>query len=606
MPGIVGLITKRPRESAEPELQRMLGAILHDPSYTVGTWVDESLGVYVGWALRKGSFFNAMPIISELGDVVRVFSGEEYADPAAVTNIRPHGQSQDWVALLNGRFQGLSVDRRTGLTTLFNDRSGMHRIYYHESDDAFYFAVEAKAILAARPDLRRLDPQGLGEYLSCGCVLENRTLFAAIHVLPPASAWDFRHGSLEQKRTYFHPREWEEQGELGPDLYYETLRDVFARSLPRYFSGGGRIGMSLTGGLDTRMIMAWWKAPSGSIPCYSFAGTYRDSHDVRLGRQLAELWGQPYERIEVGKAFLAKFPEYAQRTVFVTDGCADVGSSPILYTNERARAIAPNRMTGNYGGEVLRGSRMFKPEEPLPGLFAQELTHHITQTRNTYAKLSGLHPVTFAVFRQAPWFHYALFALEGTQLSVRSPFLDNDLVRTAYRAPRSAFSDGTVCLRLIADGDAAMRKIRTDRGVGNAGLHGLVSRALLEFSFKAEYGYNHGMPQWLARLDRVLSPFQPERLFLGRHKYSHFRVWYRGPLAEYIKAVLLDARTLQRSYVNGPVLQRIVEDHVKGVGNYTFEIHKVLTLELLHRSLLDGPMTANRPAPLLRGESATV
>ena len=29
--------------------------------------------------------------------------------------------------------------------TLFNDRYGMHRIYYHEAKEAFYFAAEAKA-----------------------------------------------------------------------------------------------------------------------------------------------------------------------------------------------------------------------------------------------------------------------------------------------------------------------------------------------------------------------------------------------------------------------------------------------------------------------------
>ena len=36
------------------------------------------------------------------------------------------------------------------------------------------------------------------------------------------------------------------------------------------------------------------------------------------------------------------------------DGCIDVSRSPDLYVNERAREIAPVRMTGNYGDEVLR------------------------------------------------------------------------------------------------------------------------------------------------------------------------------------------------------------------------------------------------------------
>ena len=104
---------------------------------------------------------------------------------------------------MNGRFHGLLTDRSRGTATLFNDRYGMQRLYYHESKDAFYFAAEAKAILAVRPELRRMDPQGLGEFIACGAVLENRTLFQGIQVLPPASAWVFRNGSLESKRQLF-------------------------------------------------------------------------------------------------------------------------------------------------------------------------------------------------------------------------------------------------------------------------------------------------------------------------------------------------------------------------------------------------------------------
>jgi asparagine synthase (glutamine-hydrolysing) len=230
---------------------------------------------------------------------------------------------------------------------------------------------------------------------------------------------------------------------------------------------------------------------------------------------------------------------------------------------------------------------MFKPEEPLPGLFSAELAHHISKARSTYESLVESHPVTFAVFRQAPWYHYALFALEGTQLTVRSPYLDNELVRTAYRFPKDAYTDSNVCLRLIADGDAAMSQIRTDRGEGKAGVLGAMSRGLFEFSFKAEYAYNHGMPQWLARVDHALSPFHLERAFLGRHKYAHFRVWYRDCLSKYVQDMLLDSRTLERWFIDRNTLQRVVAKHVTGMGNYTFEIHKVLTLELLHRSLLD-------------------
>ena len=111
----------------------------------------------------------------------------------------------------------LLIDRNLGTATLFNDRYGMHRIYCHESKDAFYFAAEAKAILAVRPELRTIDQQGLGEFIACGAVMENRTLFDGIHTLPPASAWVFRNGSLQHKGSYFDPEDWENQETLDSE-----------------------------------------------------------------------------------------------------------------------------------------------------------------------------------------------------------------------------------------------------------------------------------------------------------------------------------------------------------------------------------------------------
>jgi len=146
-----------------------------------------------------------------------------------------------------------------------------------------------------------------------------------------------------------------------------------------------------------------------------------------------------------------------------------------------------------------------------------------------------------------------------------------------------------VCLRLIADGDTALRRIRTDRGIGgdSGRLYTAASRSLLEFSFKAEYAYDSGMPQWITQTDHLFSLLHLERLFLGRHKFHHFRVWYRDTLSPYVREMLLDPRTLSRPYLEARQLEIIVAGHLKGNRNYTTEIHKLLNLELLHRLFLD-------------------
>ena len=606
MPGIVGLLTRMPRATAERELRRMVEALLHEPFYGAGTWCDESLGVYIGWVARKGSFADGMPLWNERGDVVLVFSGEEFPEAGTARRLKEKGHTLDtdgpsylvhlaeedpsFPAGLNGRFHGLLVDRTGGTATLFNDRYGMHRIYYHEAKEAFYFAAEAKAILAVRPELRRADPRGLGEFVACGCVLDNRSLFQGVYVLPAGAAWTCRDGSVERRRAYFQPRAWEEQDLLEPEQYYREVRDIFSRNLPRYFEAREPTAMSLTGGLDTRMTMAWQKAPPGSLPCYTFGGMFRDSQDVLVARQVARVCEQSHEVIEVGEDFLARFPSYAERTVYLTDGCVAVNHAPDLYLNEMARTIAPIRITGNYGGEVLRRVRAFKPAAPSSGLFRPEFLPHVRQAEETYASLLQGHPMSFAVFRQAPWHQYGLLALEQTQVSLRSPYLDNDFVRTVFRAPPLALANDDVCLRLIADGNPALGGIRTDRGplIERTGrLSAVASRGVLEFLRRAEYAYDYGMPQWMARIDHLFSPLRLERLFLGRHKFSHFRVWYRDALSRYIREVLLDPRTLSRPYLEPKRLEAILRGHIKGDRNYTAEIHKVLTLELLHRLFLD-------------------
>jgi asparagine synthase (glutamine-hydrolysing) len=606
VPGIVGLVTNAPRKRAERELQQMVAALRHEAFYATGILVEETLGVYVGWAVRRGSFAERMPLVNERGDISVVFSGEEFPDPTAVRQLKERGhavsadgpsylvhlyeEDSSFPAGLNGRFHGLVADRKRGRAMLFNDRYGMHRVYYHEAKEAFYFAGEAKAILAVRPELRRANAQGLGEFIACGCTLENRTLFEGIHVLPPAAAWVSRRGLMERKETYFQPREWENQAPLDPQSYYRELRDTFCQTLPRYFGGRERIGMSLTGGLDSRMIMAWRKPSAGSLPCYTFGdgGGKRQCRDVVVAQEVARSCEQAHDVIPVGGEFLSRFPYYAERTVYLTDGCLDLAHSPDLYLNERAREIAPVRMTGNYGSEVLRRSVAFTATDPAPGVFHQELLSHVRAARNTYARLRQGHPVSFAVFRQAPWHHYGLLALEQTQLSLRSPYLDNNLVRTVFRAPESALADD-VCLRLIADGNASLRRIPTDRGLNGDGgnLSAAAYRSVLEFLFRAEHAYDYGMPQWAARIDHLFSVFRLERLFIGWHKFHHFRIWYRDALSAYVREILLDQRTLSRPYLERRGVHAMVAGHLKGTRNYTTEIHKVLTLELLHRLFLD-------------------
>src|SRR5207249_9251525 len=143
-------------------------------------------------------------------------------------------------------------------------------------------------------------------------------------------------------------------------------------------------------------------------------------------------------------------------------------------------------------------------------------------------------------------------------------------------------------LRLVADGNHSLARIPTDRGLllSSKPLASRARRAWQEATVWTEYFYDYGMPDWLARFDKALAPLSLEKLILGRHKFYHFRVWYRDQLAGCVRDILLDSRSLNRSYLNGSKVRSMVEEHVGGKRNHTAVIHKLLTAELAHRQLI--------------------
>ena len=158
----------------------------------------------------------------------------------------------------------------------------------------FSFRRKPSPCLPWFPQLRELDPRGLAEWFSCGCALGNRTLFRGISLLPPGSAWIFSADGTLKKQSYFNSSAWEIQPALSPTEFSERLQETFPRVLNRYTNGSEPVAMSLTGGLDGRMIMAWARPNRGALPCYTFNGSYRDCADVRIARKVAAVCDQPH------------------------------------------------------------------------------------------------------------------------------------------------------------------------------------------------------------------------------------------------------------------------------------------------------------------------
>lgn len=594
MPGLVGIIGQGPcRDVPMPvSLRTMIDCMIHNPSYAVGALIREKQKFAVGWVSHKGSFSDCMPAWNRSGDICLIFAGEENSDSSTNAKCLVHRYEElgsRFFESLNGVFSGLIINLKNCEITIFTDRYGLGRLYYHQNENGCYFASEAKSLLKILPSLRRLDMNSFAESFSCGAVMQNRSLFKGISLLPAASAWTFTPDHAVKKRTYFDWKELEGRTAVSAPDYYERMTETFGRILPNYFRGEQEITLSLTGGLDSRMIMASAMPAASSLPCHTFGGMYRECADVTLAKRIASTARQHHKTITVTRDFLSQFPTLAEQAIYISDGTMDVTGSVELFVNRIAREMAPIRLTGNYGSEILRDHIALRLHPLHSEMFNDEFVPFLQTAALTYANERNVSTKAFVISKQLPWHHYGRLSVEQSQLTVRSPYLDNELVALSYEAPSDRAENTRLAHRFIIDRSASLAKIPTDRGgIGSLGQPaGKVRHFFREFIPRVEYAYDYGMPQWLAKIDCLLRPLHMEKLLLGRQKFYHFRIWYRDQLSRYVKEVLLDPRSLSRPYLSRRRVETLLLAHLAGRANYTREIHKLLTTELLVRKLIE-------------------
>jgi asparagine synthase (glutamine-hydrolysing) len=572
----------------------MIDSMLQHQDLRCGSLILPELGCYLGWVEHKDSAA-INPIRRNDGDATVVLTGEHFSreGPGASSGLQAlwQGRRDRFLDELNGWFSGVIVDRQKRIVQLFNDRFGVGRVYYRESGDGFFFASQAKALLAVRPETRGLDPISVGHFLGFGAVFDNRSLFANVSVLPQGSCWSIEDPRSVRKSTYFQPRTWSEQPVLESEQFYRSLRETISSVIPSYFRSSKPVGLSLTGGLDTRIVMAGMPAGLDPMPSYTYSGAYRDCYDIKIARNIAESCGQQHQVISLGPEFFRNFSMLAEETVWATDGCLDLCGTHEIHFSKQARRLSPVRLTGNYGSEVLRSVSTFKFNPPPSTLFDPAAVAATRAAGQSLADIRAPHPVTFAAFQEIAWNLFGRLAAAQSQLTLRTPYLDNAVVALMYQAPAHIRDNNSISRRLIADLNPRLAAIPTDMGYEPAQRtsfpRGFVRRMYRYAQFKAEWYYNLGMPSWLARLDGTPALRATEPLFLGRHKIDHYRLWFRDQLKPYMNELLHDPRTATRPYLNRAGYDDLLRAHDGGGRNCVNELNKVATLELVNRLFID-------------------
>jgi asparagine synthase (glutamine-hydrolysing) len=627
VPGIAGIITKSRPNNYHAEHASMIEAMENEPFYTSGLYSEARLNMRLGWVVQSNSFCDCMPVVNERQDLVLIFSGEDFARNSTRRRLGAESRSgfqdarylirlyeemgESFLAELNGWFTGVLADLNQRKIMLFNDRYGMQRLYYYESADAFFFASEAKSLLHVLPAARNLSPEAFGEHVAFGCVLGERSLFEGVSTMPGGSCWTFDQSGQHRKARYFEPETLESRVPIREHELVENIRSTFIDILPRYFESSENVALSLTGGLDMRLIVAGADSAVEGLPSYTFAGA-RDTFDVRQSWKVARAVGLKHQVLRLGADFFDNFANLAEETVYRSDGALGTSRTHDLYFNRLARNIAHVRLTGLFGSEVLRQRRILPPAARVDGLLTADFMKHVEEAEQCGDAYRRGHPLTAALHRDIPWKGQGVRSIEQSQLTVRAPFTDNDFVELMYTVPHSARSSAKVQLSVIEALNGHLAGIMSDHGHSAKWnpITRRIVRAFIWSLFKADYIYFFDTPNWMLKYEPAMHFLKVPQLLLGYHKFEQYSRWYRDALSDYLADILLDRRTLERPFFNRNFLRRAVDEHLSGKRNYHNQLDKALTLELIMRTLIESrayaPSTrriaagTGRPDPVLK------
>ena len=204
------------------------------------------------WVVFNGEIYNFRELRSELEGFGHKFR------TSSDTEVIIHGYKQwgsDVLNHLNGMF-GLAIwdEERRGLV-LARDRYGIKPLYYCVDSGELYFGSEIRAIFAGKEEYEAVDPRSLYLFLRYRFTPSPRTIFKNLNKLPPGGMLVCEDGRVEVKQWYqYHPKPFQPTKSIMQ--VQEELLELYKRSLNRHLLSDVPVGLLLSGGIDSGMLLA--------------------------------------------------------------------------------------------------------------------------------------------------------------------------------------------------------------------------------------------------------------------------------------------------------------------------------------------------------------
>jgi asparagine synthase (glutamine-hydrolysing) len=158
-----------------------------------------------------------------------------------------------------GMFAFGLVEHATGRLTLGRDRLGIKPLYLARSSGRLRFASTLPALLAGGEVDTSIDPVALHHYLTWHAVVPApRTILSGVRKVPPATVLIVEPDGTEQQHVYWDVpferhvarADWSDQD------WADAILDAFTRAVRRRLVAHVPVGVLLSGGLDSSLIVA--------------------------------------------------------------------------------------------------------------------------------------------------------------------------------------------------------------------------------------------------------------------------------------------------------------------------------------------------------------
>jgi len=559
------------------------------------------------------------PLASADGKVVVTYNGEIYNFQSLRRELEKLGHTfqthcdtevivyawKAWGPQCVDRFRGMFAfalwDEDRQSLFLARDRLGIKPLYYAEMGDGWFaFASELKG-LQQHPALpREIDPRALEEYFAFGYVPDPRTIYRRVHKLAPGHRLLIERGKPWRPERYWDVR-FEADSRIGEEEGRRMLIEGLREAVDVRLVSDVPLGAFLSGGVDSSAVVAMM-AGLMDEPVDACSISFGDPafNEVDFAREVAHRYGARHRVQEVDPDDFSLVDELAG---LYDEPYADSSALPTYRVCELARKEVTVALSGDGGDENLAGYRRYRwhaYEEKMRSLFPASLRRPLFGTLGRlYPKLDWAPKVlraksTFESLGRDSlegYFHSVSVMGDGIRRRLYSEDFHGRLqgyhAIEVFRAHQANAPDHPLSqvqyldLKTYLPGDILTK----------------VDRASMAHSLEVRVPIlDHPLVEWMATLPpefklkgregkyifkKSLEPYLPESV-LYRPKMG-FAVplasWFRGPLKSRVREALLGERMLDSGWFDPGFLHTMVDQHQKGLRDYSAPIWSLLMFE---------------------------